>query len=326
MMSYSRTATAEDVNAAFDPADEALGGAFKDGFREGWLLAMTADGDSYEELTEEYGRAVDTAPSEAWNAHRQKYFAMLPLAAIPAFGSMFVPPRTLAEKVEELAAFLCSDFDEEFNPCHGYHWPEHENDDGYRGAGGYVRLQPSDVQARARESATRILRFLAPGGAAGPSDRLAEALKMNGLATVEELVDMANVGQWLMNAIDTYTKAPSLIEDWSPADDPAEIVGDLYNRFEESINCHRADLDRLKAAEAALAGVDAYDRGRRDMLNAILALNKEAAAGLAELHEREADPYGKLPFDVVYWVTFVAGQLGIKSKDEAAADTGGADA
>ncbi|MHC2353787.1 hypothetical protein ACVMB3_003296 [Sinorhizobium meliloti] len=62
--------------------------------------------------------------------------------------------------VEELAAHLCDQFDEDFNPCHGYHWPEHKDDDGYRGSGGYVKLQPSDVQARAREGAERILRFL----------------------------------------------------------------------------------------------------------------------------------------------------------------------
>lgn len=62
--------------------------------------------------------------------------------------------------VEELAAYLCDQFDEDFNPCHGYHWPEHKDDDGYRGSGGYVKLQPSDVQARAREGAQRILHFL----------------------------------------------------------------------------------------------------------------------------------------------------------------------
>ncbi|MDK1386333.1 hypothetical protein QN224_13035 [Sinorhizobium sp. 8-89] len=72
------------------------------------------------------------------------------------------------------------------------------------------------------------------------------------LPAPDDLADMATVGNSLMNAIDTYTKAPSLIEDWLPADDPAEIVGDLYNRFEESINCHKADLDRLKAAEEKL--------------------------------------------------------------------------
>lgn len=87
------------------------------------------------------------------------------------------------------------------------------------------------------------------------SDALKDALSMTGLITAEELIDMANVGQSLMNAIETYTKAPSLIEDWSPAEDPAEIVGDLYNRFEESIACHKADLERLKAAEAALSAL-----------------------------------------------------------------------
>lgn len=164
------------------------------------------------------------------------------------------------------------------------------------------------------------LKILAAREMRGTSDALNEALTMTGLSTLEELIDMANVGQSLMNAIETYTKAPSLIEGWSPADDPAEIVGDLYNRFEESFACHKADLERLKAAEAALAGVDTYDRGRRDVLNAILALNKDAAAGLAALHERESDPDGKLPFDVVYWVTFVAGQLGIAERIEEGAD------
>lgn len=61
---------------------------------------------------------------------------------------------------------------------------------------------------------------------------------------------------------------------------------------------------------------DAYDRGRRDMLNAILALNPAAAASLAKVEERTPDPYGRLPFDVVFWVTTVADQLGIKTLDE----------
>ncbi|WP_234851989.1 hypothetical protein [Sinorhizobium meliloti] len=98
-----------------------------------------------------------------------------------------------------------------------------------------------------------LVRNPVPPADLSTSTALKEALAMTGLTTVEELIDMANVGQSLMHAIDTYTKAPSLIEDWSPADDPAEIVGDLYDRFEESINCHKADLQRLREAEAALA-------------------------------------------------------------------------
>lgn len=77
---------------------------------------------------------------------------------------------------------------------------------------------------------------------------LKNALEMTGCRDAEDLIDMANVGRSLMNAIDTYTAPVSLIEGWSPADDPAEIVGDLYNLFEESVNCHKADLDRLRTA------------------------------------------------------------------------------
>lgn len=84
----TRIATVKDHNAAFDPADEALGGAFKAGFKEGWIYAeMDADGDRYQEMSEEYGLAVDMAPQECWDAHREKYFAMLPLAAIPEVGA-----------------------------------------------------------------------------------------------------------------------------------------------------------------------------------------------------------------------------------------------
>jgi hypothetical protein len=76
--------TTEEHNAAFDAANEALGGAFMAGFREGWIYAeIDADGERYQEMAEEYALAVDSAPQEAWDAHRAKFFAMLPLAAVP---------------------------------------------------------------------------------------------------------------------------------------------------------------------------------------------------------------------------------------------------
>ena len=63
-----------------------------------------------------------------------------------------------------------------------------------------------------------------------------------------------------------------------------------------------------------------YDRGRRDLLNALLALNPRAAqrlhvlrGGTEETFENHA---GQIPFDVVFWVTEVAEQLGIAPKDE----------
>ncbi|MDR6431282.1 hypothetical protein [Brucella pseudogrignonensis] len=70
--------------------------------------------------------------------------------------------------VDELAAYLCDEFDFDLNPVHGASWPEHENDEGKR-EGGFVRLQPSDVQAYARENAKRILTFLGLAASPGAS-------------------------------------------------------------------------------------------------------------------------------------------------------------
>jgi hypothetical protein len=65
---------------------------------------------------------------------------------------------------------------------------------------------------------------------------------------------------------------------------------------------------------------EAYDRGRRDMLNAILALNPEVARKLHDIRAEDGDePFsnvlGQLPFDVVFWVCAVAEQLGIEPKE-----------
>ena len=77
---------------------------------------------------------------------------------------------------------------------------------------------------------------------------LANALEMTGCENEDDLIDMANVGRSLMDKIDNYTKAPSLIENWSPADDPAEIVGDLYNYLEEALSSPSpsAEIDELR--------------------------------------------------------------------------------
>jgi hypothetical protein len=87
-------ATVADHNAAFDPADEALGGAFRAGFREGWISGQSPDGTDYGDLAERYPQAVDIEPSEAWQAHRDEFFAMLPLAAIPEVGESLPRPAS----------------------------------------------------------------------------------------------------------------------------------------------------------------------------------------------------------------------------------------
>lgn len=81
------TVSVEQHNAAFDPANDALGGAFKDGFREGWLFAKDPGFEDRKELEEDYPLEVDIAPAECWDAYRSHYFAMLPLAAIPEVGT-----------------------------------------------------------------------------------------------------------------------------------------------------------------------------------------------------------------------------------------------
>lgn len=62
-----------------------------------------------------------------------------------------------------------------------------------------------------------------------------------------------------------------------------------------------------------------HDRGRRDMLNALLSPNPSVAAKVAELMDEGGapNPEGKLPFVVVLWITSVADQLGIEPKDGA---------
>lgn len=90
------------------------------------------------------------------------------IAALQRLASPVQPAGTDAIR-EALAEFLCSEFDEDSAPCHGYSWPTHKDDDGYRGDNAYVKLQPVDVQARAREGAFRILTFLGQRAALNPT-------------------------------------------------------------------------------------------------------------------------------------------------------------
>ncbi|MCM0751993.1 hypothetical protein DEA98_14065 [Brucella pseudogrignonensis] len=97
----------------------------------------------------------------------QKVALLDAAAAIRALSSKPVAGR--CKTVDELAAYLCDEFDFDLNPVRGASWPEHENDEGKRD-GGYVRLQPSDVQAYARENAKRILAFLGLPASPGASE------------------------------------------------------------------------------------------------------------------------------------------------------------
>jgi len=97
---------------------------------------------------------------------------------------------------------------------------------------------------------------------------------------------------------------------------PADTLRIWWGRAPEAIGLAQGErFIRLIEAEG-----DLYDRGRRDMLNAILALNPAASATVARWKERAPDPDGKIPFDVALWVTEVAAQLGIASVEELAND------
>lgn len=76
------------------------------------------------------------------------------------------------------------------------------------------------------------------------SDSLKNALEMTGCENEENLIDMANVGNSLMERIDSLVSCPGPYHRWSPADDPAEIVFDLVNDLDEL----REENTKLKAA------------------------------------------------------------------------------
>ncbi|WP_153514010.1 hypothetical protein [Agrobacterium sp. ICMP 6402] len=71
------------------------------------------------------------------------------------------------------------------------------------------------------------------GGSAVSSD-LKAALELAGCETLEDLVDMARIGSNLMGAIDDVRRCEGPFKEWAPADDPVEIVHDLYAALEHA--------------------------------------------------------------------------------------------
>lgn len=63
---------------------------------------------------------------------------------------------------------------------------------------------------------------------------LKEALELAGCESSDQLIDMARVGSSLLEKIDDLVKLEGPFKHWSPMDDPAEIVGDLYAALEHA--------------------------------------------------------------------------------------------
>lgn len=78
---------------------------------------------------------------------------------------MAVSARTEQQKTAELGdrvELICSIL-LEYDQAEGLRseqwvWPEHKDDDGYRGDGGYVHIAPTDIQIRYRERANAIIK------------------------------------------------------------------------------------------------------------------------------------------------------------------------
>lgn len=127
-----------------------------------------------------------------------------------------------------------------------------------------------------------------------------------------------------------------------PPGDPGQEVGGVMATLAAHCRAHGIDMeaagetelariwtkvDQIRAKQAAkpkhsplpegTPGETDYERGQRDMLNAILSLNPAISAKLAAFHEREPDPEGRIPFDVALWVSEVAAQHGIEPREVA---------
>jgi hypothetical protein len=63
---------------------------------------------------------------------------------------------------------------------------------------------------------------------------LKAAIELAGCKDLEDLVDMATIGNHLMSTISEYVQLEGPLKDWAPAENPIEIVGDLYDMLVEA--------------------------------------------------------------------------------------------
>jgi hypothetical protein len=100
-----------------------------------------------------------------------------------------------------------------------------------------------------------------------------------------------------------------------------ELCGEPMPEGEEMFKFHgySGNCPKPPLSEKSVQISD-YERGQRDMINALLALNPKAAQRLHMVGGGTEETFdnheGRLPFDLVFWVTEVAEQLGIEPKGE----------
>lgn len=164
---------------------------------------------------------------------------------------------TSTDDREALAAHLSV---EEFED--GFTWPEHADDDGYRG-GGYVQIAPSDIQALRREAADRILILLQQRGFVRPSSPDGVIKERGGEDGRQEL---AAIREMLLEG--------------QGDDDGSPILPD----FQEGMTVHAM----------VAACVHLLER-RRDALNGYTATNGEAPASTVQPPSSQESGVGEAP-------------------------------
>jgi hypothetical protein len=113
----------------------------------------------------------------------------------------------------------------------------------------------------------------------------------------------------------------ALTKELAVAKERLESLGIVAAGYAEDADFWQAKAKAMEAilSEKSIQTSD-YERGQRDMLNAILALNPKAAQRLHMVGGGTEETFdnheGRLPFDLVFWVTEVAEQLGIEPKGE----------
>lgn len=87
--------------------------------------------------------------------------------------------KPAGDAVENICAILLEYDQAEGLRSEQWVWPEHKDDDGYRGDGGYVHIAPTDIQIRYRERANAIMKRALTGDCGGGDfdHRALDALK-----------------------------------------------------------------------------------------------------------------------------------------------------
>lgn len=125
-------------------------------------------------------------------------------------------------------------------------------------------MGPRTTAANIQDATVQWNTRLAASSARAAVPTVQQLVKETGSRDAEDLADMANVGHSLMQSIETICKLDGPFKDWSPAQDPAEIVIDLYNALDDMPVEEIARAYKTGALAVHNEWCDALDRGESD--------------------------------------------------------------